>query len=73
MFLCLNIRVVSSANCTHSESCKCRCKSFTNIRKMRGPRQDPCGVPYSTLYSLLVWILVELTVLYLTQSFLPVK
>ena len=68
MFLCLNNNVVSSANCTHSASCRCKCKSFTKIRKIRGPRQDPCGVPYSTLYSLLVWMVVELTVLHLTLN-----
>ena len=43
--------VVSSANCIHTESVRCKCRSFTKIRKISGPRQDPCGVPYFTMYS----------------------
>ena len=37
-----------------------------SIRNMRGPRQDPCGVPYSTSCSLLTDSLQILMVLHFT-------
>ena len=50
LFLCPKYRVVSSANCIHSKNSRFMYKPLQKIKKSRGPRYDPCGVPYSTSY-----------------------
>ena len=44
-FGCPRYRVVSSANWIHCMCVKWMFKSLQKIRKIKGPRQDPCGMP----------------------------
>ena len=52
MFLLEIYKVVSSANKIAEQFSTTLCKSLLKIRKIRGPKQDPCGVPTLTGSSL---------------------
>ena len=71
MCLWLRYNVVSSVNFRISKCIKCRWRLLQKTKKIRGPRHDPCGVPYGTSYSLDRPI--PLPVLHLTLSVLPYR
>ena len=71
LFLWLKYSVVSSANCIHLRKDKFLCKSLQKIKKSKEPRQDPCGVPYSTSYH--SEYLVPVVSLHFDLSFLLVR
>ena len=50
LFLCPKYRVVLSANCIHSKNFRFMYKSLQKIKKSKGLRHDPWGVPYSMSY-----------------------
>ena len=71
MCLWLRYNMVSSVNCNTSKYIRCKCRSLQKTKKIKGPRQDPCGAPYVTSYSL--DSPTPLPVLHLTFSVLPDK